>query len=195
MRHESSASVGREAPPIPGITAVTGKAVEALRSGRPVLIYDADGREEETDIAYASEFVTPGAVRRLRKDGGGLVCTTFTHEGGEKLGLPYLSELFYKEGGRYPVLKELIPNDIPYDEGSSFSITINHRQTFEGKIRGSVQGAGQCTSASLLGGSPHKAAGSYRTGQYALHHGGAPPVSHHLRDDGGRRELPVQGKG
>ena len=78
---------------------------------------------EAHELADCGSFDAPG---------GGLVCTTFSHDTGEKLGLPFLSELFYKEGGRYPVLKELIPNDIPYDEGSSFSITINHRKTFTG---------------------------------------------------------------
>ena len=45
-------------------------ALAALRSGAFVLIYDAEGREEETDLAIASESVTPDAVRRLRKDAG-----------------------------------------------------------------------------------------------------------------------------
>lgn len=33
---------------------------------------------------------------------------------------------------KYPVLKELTPNDIPYDERSSFAIWVNHRDTFTG---------------------------------------------------------------
>ncbi|PKK85760.1 MAG: 3,4-dihydroxy-2-butanone-4-phosphate synthase [Thermoplasmata archaeon HGW-Thermoplasmata-1] len=108
------------------------EALDSLRAGRFVLIYDADGREEETDMVVASQFVTPVAIERLRRDAGGLICTTVDHESHEKLGTPYLSDLFYKEGGRYPLLKELIPNDIPYDTKSSFSITINHRRTFTG---------------------------------------------------------------
>jgi 3,4-dihydroxy 2-butanone 4-phosphate synthase len=50
----------------------------------------------------------------------------------EKHGLPFLADLYYKEGGRWPILKELIPNDIPYDTKSSFSLTVNHRRTFTG---------------------------------------------------------------
>src|SRR5438094_390999 len=46
--------------------------MEALKSGRPVLVYDADGREEETDAAIASQFVTPELIRFLRKEAGGL---------------------------------------------------------------------------------------------------------------------------
>jgi 3,4-dihydroxy 2-butanone 4-phosphate synthase len=33
---------------------------------------------------------------------------------------------------KYPILGELTPNDIPYDERSSFSVWANHRKTFTG---------------------------------------------------------------
>jgi 3,4-dihydroxy 2-butanone 4-phosphate synthase len=107
-------------------------ALNSLKKGKFVLVYDADGREEETDFVIASQFITPDSVRIMRKDGGGLICTTVHRPIGEKLGLPYLSDVFYKMGEEYPVLRELIPNDIPYDAKSSFAITINHRNTFTG---------------------------------------------------------------
>lgn len=108
------------------------RALEALKEGRFVLVYDADGREEETDMVIASEHVTSGAVRTLRQDAGGLVCTTADPRIRESLGLPFLSEVFLGMAERYPVMRELIPNDIPYDVKSAFSITINHRRTFTG---------------------------------------------------------------
>ena len=52
------------------------KACSALSRGEPVFIYDADGREEETDIVMASEFIGPRDIMLLRKDGGGLICST-----------------------------------------------------------------------------------------------------------------------
>jgi 3,4-dihydroxy 2-butanone 4-phosphate synthase len=107
-------------------------AIEALKAGKFVLIYDADGREEETDLVIASEFITPESIKILRKNGGGLICTTMDYPTREKLGLPYLSEVFHEMGEKYKVLHGLIPNDIPYDEISSFSVTINHRDTFTG---------------------------------------------------------------
>ncbi len=107
-------------------------ALEVLRKGQFVLVYDADGREEETDFIIAAQFVTPDSVRTMRRDGGGLIFLIVDNVTKEKLGLPYLADLFYREGNRWPVLKELIPNDIPYDTKSSFSITINHRKTFTG---------------------------------------------------------------
>ncbi len=107
-------------------------ALKALKEGRFVLVYDADGREEETDMVIASEHVEPEAIRTLRKDAGGLICTTADPRIQDSLGLPFLTELFLGMGNHYPVMKELTPNDIPYDAKSAFGITINHRKTFTG---------------------------------------------------------------
>ena len=49
-----------------------------------------------------------------------------------KLKLPFLSDLYSEINNKYPVLKALVPNDIPYDTKSSFSLYINHRKTFTG---------------------------------------------------------------
>lgn len=108
------------------------KALDELRSGRFVLVYDADGREEETDMVVASESVTPAVIRVLRKDAGGLICTTADVRVQEALGLPFLSELFLGMAEHYPIMQKLTPNDIPYDVKSAFGITINHRKTFTG---------------------------------------------------------------
>jgi 3,4-dihydroxy 2-butanone 4-phosphate synthase len=108
------------------------KALDSLRNGRFVLVYDADGREEETDVVIASQHVTSEKVRIMRKDAGGLICTTADSAIQEALGLPFLSEIFKDMGAKYPVMDELIPNDIPYDVKSAFGITINHRKTFTG---------------------------------------------------------------
>src|SRR5207249_10779915 len=52
------------------------RAISALGRGEFVLVYDADGREAETDLTVASEFVSPAAIRTLRKEAGGLICMT-----------------------------------------------------------------------------------------------------------------------
>jgi 3,4-dihydroxy 2-butanone 4-phosphate synthase len=108
------------------------KAIEELRNGKFVLVYDADGREEETDMVVASENVTSAAIRTLRKDAGGLVCTTADIRIQRALGLPFMTELFLGMAEHYPVMRGLMPNDIPYDVKSAFGITINHRRTFTG---------------------------------------------------------------
>ena len=108
------------------------RAIDCLQNGRFVLLYDSDDRERETDMVIASEFVTPAAIRTMRKDAGGLICTTATHDISVKLGLPFLADVLSEAGRVFPVLERLCPNDIPYDTKSAFSITINHRKTFTG---------------------------------------------------------------
>lgn len=113
-------------------TAAVLRALQELKEGKIVLIYDADGREEETDMVIASESVTPAAVKILRKDAGGLICTTADTRIQKALGLPFMTELFLGMAEHYPVMRGLMPNDIPYDVKSAFGITINHRKTFTG---------------------------------------------------------------
>ncbi len=108
------------------------RAVTDLQNGKIVLIYDDDDREGEADIVMASEFVAPESIRTMRKDGGGLIFLMTSSEIADKLKLPFLADLFSDVDDKYPVLKELIPNDIPYDSKSSFSLYINHRDTFTG---------------------------------------------------------------
>lgn len=49
-----------------------------------------------------------------------------------KLDLPFLADMYSHIDEKYPVLQSLIPNDIPYDAKSSFSLYINHRDTYTG---------------------------------------------------------------
>jgi 3,4-dihydroxy 2-butanone 4-phosphate synthase len=108
-------------------------AVEDVRKGKIVLIYDFDDRERETDMAVASQFVTPEIIRMMRKDAGGLICTTTPYSIAKELGLPYMSDVFSDDSHKYPLLRAMAPIDIPYDNTrSSFGITINHRRTYTG---------------------------------------------------------------
>ncbi|AEF97323.1 3,4-dihydroxy-2-butanone-4-phosphate synthase [Methanotorris igneus] len=108
------------------------KAMQALKNGKIVLVYDADDREGETDMVVASEKITSEHIRIMRKDGGGLICTAIHPEFCKKLGIPFMVDILDFASQKFKVLKELYPNDIPYDEKSSFSITVNHRKTFTG---------------------------------------------------------------
>ena len=108
------------------------KAITDLQKGKFILIYDDDRREGETDLVIASEFVTPKSIKTMRKDGGGLIFLMTSKEVADKLKLPFLSDMYSDIKDKYPVLKELVPNDIPYDTKSSFSLYINHRKTYTG---------------------------------------------------------------
>jgi len=108
------------------------KALSELRKGRIILVYDSDDRERETDMVIASEYVRPEDIRVLRKDGGGLICTTLPPWAWKKLGIPYLAEIIEMAEKEYPWLKGMRANDLAYDERSAFGLTINHRKTFTG---------------------------------------------------------------
>lgn len=103
-----------------------------LKQGKFILVYDSEKREGETDFVIASQFVTPESIKRMRKDGGGLIFLMISNEVAHTFKLPFLADLYAQINGTYPVLKELVPNDIPYDTKSSFSLYINHRETFTG---------------------------------------------------------------
>jgi len=99
-------------------------ALAAFRAGEPVLVHDAAGREGETDLIYPATAVTPAAVARMRNDAGGLVCTALSYEVAEAFGLPFVQEAI-----DHPAAAD---HDLSYDERSSFSLTVNHRDTFTG---------------------------------------------------------------
>ncbi len=105
----------------------------ALRRGEMILVYDADGREEETDMVIASEYATPQLIRTMRRDAGGLLCTAIGPAAHEQLGLPFMADLLAEAAANHPVLRATTPHDIRYDPSkSSFGLTINHRDTYTG---------------------------------------------------------------
>ncbi|MCX6651006.1 MAG: 3,4-dihydroxy-2-butanone-4-phosphate synthase [Methanomassiliicoccales archaeon] len=107
-------------------------AMKDICEGKMVFIFDSDNREKETDMTIASQFVTSASIREMRKNAGGLICTTVDNDICRKLDMPFLVDVLACNHRQHPVLELLSPNDIPYDTKSAFSITINHRKTFTG---------------------------------------------------------------
>ena len=107
-------------------------AIEELRKGNFILIHDGDDREDETDLIISAQFVDKDSIKVMRKDAGGLIVMMIANEVAEKFDLPYLSDLCQDISKAYPVLGKLIPDDLPYDTKSAFSISVNHRRTFTG---------------------------------------------------------------
>ncbi|NGM67822.1 3,4-dihydroxy-2-butanone-4-phosphate synthase [Natronolimnobius sp. AArcel1] len=99
-------------------------ALESLRAGEPILVHDAADREGETDLIYHADAVTPDAVARLRNDAGGLVCVALGHDIAEAFDLP-----FYVDEIDHPAATG---HELGYDDRSSFSVTVNHRDTYTG---------------------------------------------------------------
>lgn len=106
--------------------------IKAFKDGEIVLIFDNENRERETDMIIAAEHMTPKHMTTIRNDAGGLVCVPISSEVSDKLGIPFMTDIMEAAAPEYPVLGELSPTDIPYDEKSAFSITVNHRKTFTG---------------------------------------------------------------
>ncbi|GAB3414949.1 3,4-dihydroxy-2-butanone-4-phosphate synthase [Haloparvum alkalitolerans] len=99
------------------------RALEAFAAGEPVCVHDAADREGETDLIYPAEAVGPAAVRRMRNDAGGLICVAVGDAVADAFGLPFLAD----------ALDHPAVDDNPdYDDRSSFSLPVNHRETFTG---------------------------------------------------------------
>jgi 3,4-dihydroxy 2-butanone 4-phosphate synthase len=130
-------------------------AIAAFRDGEPVLIYDDADREGETDIVYPATAVDADAVARLRNDAGGLVCVALADAVGEAFGLPFLQEAI-----DHPATAD---HDLSYDDRSSFSLTVNHRETDTG-----ITDRDRALTISELGSAAHRAAtGAYDTDAFA----------------------------
>jgi 3,4-dihydroxy 2-butanone 4-phosphate synthase len=111
------------------------KVTESLRNGKMILLYDADDREGETDMVIPALNTTPADVARMRCDGGGLICVAVYGVAADRLGLPFMSELLKSVSmNGHRSLRSLVEKkgDIPYDSRSSFSLWVNHRNTFTG---------------------------------------------------------------
>jgi len=108
------------------------EAIRSFKNGKPVLIYDYDHREGETDIAIPALSVKPKDVAMMRRDGGGLICVAISYEAAERLGLPFMHEVLEAAASRMPHLSEYTRHKIAYDSRSSFSLWVNHVDTFTG---------------------------------------------------------------
>jgi len=100
------------------------QAITDFREGRPVLVFDSADREGETDIIYPAGAVTARDVSRLRNDGGGLICTALSDEVCRAFSLPFAQDEIDHSTAE--------DHDLSYDDRSSFSIPVNHRQTNTG---------------------------------------------------------------
>lgn len=101
-------------------------AIESFQNGDPVLIHDAADRENEVDLVYPAHAVTSADVARLRNDAGGLICVALSYDVAEAFDLPFAEQLI-----NHPASNE---TTIDYDDRSSFSLTVNHCDTFTGIV-------------------------------------------------------------
>jgi 3,4-dihydroxy 2-butanone 4-phosphate synthase len=108
------------------------EAIDTLRDGKFVLVHDDKGREDEIDMVMAAEYITPKNIATMRNDAGGLVCLAISNEITTKLGLAYMHDIIQSLSSITPVFSQLTYGKSPYGDKPSFSITVNHRDTYTG---------------------------------------------------------------
>lgn len=110
-------------------------AIEDIKRGKPILLFDSDDREGETDIVIPAISMTPKDVAMMRKDGGGLICVSIHPDAAKKFGLPFITDLLrYIGNNGYSNLLRIVEKDgdLKYDSKSAFSLWVNHINTFTG---------------------------------------------------------------
>ena len=79
-------AVPHSSQPGPGL-ASTEEIIEEIRRGHIVVLVDDEDRENEGDLIFAADFVTPEKINFLAKHGRGLICMPITAEHAAQLAL------------------------------------------------------------------------------------------------------------
>lgn len=108
------------------------EAVEALKGGKFILIHDSESRENEVDMVKAAQHISFPDIATMRTDAGGLICLAIPHEIASKLNLIFMHDLLHSASKNNPSLSQMISSIAPYGDRPSFSITVNHIDTFTG---------------------------------------------------------------
>ncbi|ANU36497.1 3,4-dihydroxy-2-butanone-4-phosphate synthase [Vibrio scophthalmi] len=64
------------------------KAIQALKNGQGVMLLDDEDRENEGDIIYSAEHLTPQQMALMIRECSGIVCLCLTEEHANQLELP-----------------------------------------------------------------------------------------------------------
>ncbi len=102
------------------------RAIEALKGGGTVLLYDFDSREAEVDLVIHASNVTEEKVNFMRRAAGGLICFATTDTLLGSLGLPFMADALRRIG-----LDGLVKRP-RYGDEPAFSIYVNHVDTTTG---------------------------------------------------------------
>ena len=103
--------------------------LQSLKRGEFVLLFDSAGRENEIDMVVAAEFITPEHIARMRQHAGGLLCLALDSKFGNSLGLRYMHDILAESN---ITNKDMIMGLAPYGDHPTFSISVNHYQTYTG---------------------------------------------------------------
>jgi 3,4-dihydroxy 2-butanone 4-phosphate synthase len=104
-------------------------AITALKKGQFVILHDGVGRENEADMVLLADKVTPDAIRKMRKEAGGLICVSLDSETASRLHLNFAVDLLAST--KNP-LADMGAKKMKYGDMPAFSVSINHLATFTG---------------------------------------------------------------
>jgi 3,4-dihydroxy 2-butanone 4-phosphate synthase len=107
------------------------QAISDLKSGKPMMLYDFDGREEETDLIFYGPEIDARAVIQLRLEAGAPLSVYVDSYVGEQLGLAtFLSFVGGLDGPGFTRLKNLAAPAGGFDP--RFALTLDHRSNKTG---------------------------------------------------------------
>lgn len=89
-------------------------ALAALKSGKPIIVVDDEGRENEGDFVALGQFATPEMINLMAREGRGLICAPIDQETADRLALT-------------PMVAR---NSDPY--GTAFTVSIDFERTHTG---------------------------------------------------------------
>ena len=107
-------------------------AISSIKQGEFVMIHDSDGRENEIDLVVAAQFITPEHIARMRQHAGGLICLAIDDTLARKLELNYMHDILSSSSSFDSDSRKMIMGTAPYGDHPTFSIYINHKQTYTG---------------------------------------------------------------
>ncbi|KPJ60052.1 MAG: 3,4-dihydroxy-2-butanone 4-phosphate synthase [Latescibacteria bacterium DG_63] len=101
----------KSAEPKPNCFASIVEAVQEVRAGRMIIIVDDEDRENEGDLIFAAEKVSPDAINFLAKYARGLICVPMSSERLDELGLgPMVADNTAKMGTPFTVSVDAVHN-------------------------------------------------------------------------------------
>ncbi|MDR2436524.1 MAG: bifunctional 3,4-dihydroxy-2-butanone-4-phosphate synthase/GTP cyclohydrolase II [Endomicrobium sp.] len=103
-------------------------AIKDIKTGKPVIIVDDPGRENEGDIVCAAQKISPQIINFMAKYGRGLICVPMKHKRLEQLGIENMVEKFTeKKGCSFTV-------SVDYKTGTTTGISAYDRSTTVKKL-------------------------------------------------------------
>jgi 3,4-dihydroxy 2-butanone 4-phosphate synthase len=91
-----------------------------LLKGKPIIVYDFDGREEEADMVFYAGAISWESIHTLRTQAGGLICYVIDKNEAEELGIDFMVNLLKENKAYSRLVKRPKYGDYP-----SFSLWVN----------------------------------------------------------------------